>query len=366
MRSRMVLTVLAVLGCLVASAQADVLYQDGFNRNMPDGHGGTVTAPLNTSAPDIRSGTYGSSATATWISGSSAGAWQTSTRSGGYASCPSNGEYDAYLPLQTLPGYVYTVSVNVQQYSGDSGYGDAGRYFVMGFINHTPGDPPTNPPTGQIFSTEGTGYVIEKTGPSAAESFDLGLSGNHTNYVTSGNVTYYPQSDPPMSDLVSHNLKIVLDATGAQWKLAGYLDNAATPFATYSYGTISTSQGVVYANPLANNYVGICETFGGGVTLQNFVVSVTPHPGDANWDGTVNGADLNAVLSNYNQTGATWEQGDFNGDGTVNGADLNAVLSYYNQTYTGNISAAVPEPSVLWLGAAGVAGLIALVRRKRK
>ncbi len=45
--------------------------------------------------------------------------------------------------------------------------------------------------------------------------------------------------------------------------------------------------------------------------------------GDANLDGTVNGADLNTVLSNYNKTGMYWAQGDFNYDGTVNGADLN-------------------------------------------
>jgi hypothetical protein len=65
----------------------------------------------------------------------------------------------------------------------------------------------------------------------------------------------------------------------------------------------------------------------------------TPNlPGDANLDGAVNGADLNAVLSNYNQTFeitgdpfAAWSDGDFNQDGMVNGADLNIVLSHYNQ-----------------------------------
>ena len=34
-------------------------------------------------------------------------------------------------------------------------------------------------------------------------------------------------------------------------------------------------------------------------------VSYAVLPGDANADGTVNGADLNTVLSNYNQTGMT-------------------------------------------------------------
>jgi uncharacterized delta-60 repeat protein len=67
-------------------------------------------------------------------------------------------------------------------------------------------------------------------------------------------------------------------------------------------------------------------------------------PGDANLDGTVNGADLNTVLSNYNQTGMNWSQGDFNGDGAVNGADLNIVLSNYNQS-TGLSAAQVSPPA---------------------
>ena len=75
--------------------------------------------------------------------------------------------------------------------------------------------------------------------------------------------------------------------------------------------------------------------------------------GDANGDGTVNGADLNIVLSNFNGTfsGDAWADGDFNGDGTVNGADLNTVLSHFNQS--AGVGAAVPEPSTLALLAVG-------------
>jgi fibronectin-binding autotransporter adhesin len=83
--------------------------------------------------------------------------------------------------------------------------------------------------------------------------------------------------------------------------------------------------------------------------------------GDADLNGTVNGADLNAVLSNYNQTGysgvAGWKAGDFNGDGAVNGADLNTVLSNYNQSVS--VGAAVPEPATLFLAAVGLLGLLA-------
>ena len=85
--------------------------------------------------------------------------------------------------------------------------------------------------------------------------------------------------------------------------------------------------------------------------------------GDANLDGTVNGGDLNTVLSNFQQTGV-WAQGDFNYDGTVNGADLNMVLSNFQQHVS--VTGAVPEPSSLLLIAAGLAGLLAYAWRKRK
>ena len=86
--------------------------------------------------------------------------------------------------------------------------------------------------------------------------------------------------------------------------------------------------------------------------------------GDTNLDGTVNGNDLNTVLSNFNQTGMTWAQGDFNYDGTVNGTDLNTVLSNFNQHLS--VTGTVPEPSSLVLLAAGLAGLLAYAWRKRK
>ena len=57
-------------------------------------------------------------------------------------------------------------------------------------------------------------------------------------------------------------------------------------------------------------------------------------------------------------------QGDFDGNGTVNGADLTTVLSNYNQHVS--LGAAVPEPSTLLLAAAGLVGLLAYAWRKRK
>ena len=69
------------------------------------------------------------------------------------------------------------------------------------------------------------------------------------------------------------------------------------------------------------------------VDCLGFRVASVLLPGDANCDGTVDGADLNIVLSNFDKTGQTWSEGDFDGNGTVNGADLNVVLSELRPEY---------------------------------
>ena len=88
--------------------------------------------------------------------------------------------------------------------------------------------------------------------------------------------------------------------------------------------------------------------------------------GDANLDGTVNGGDLNIVLSHYNQTGMDWYHGDFNGDGTVNGGDLNIVLANYNQTVDVSVGVAVPEPSTLAMLALGAIAMLAWTGRRKR
>jgi hypothetical protein len=90
----------------------------------------------------------------------------------------------------------------------------------------------------------------------------------------------------------------------------------------------------------------------------------TAFPGDADLNGTVNGADLNIVLSDYNQTFdisggsfTAWPMGDFDQNGLVNGADLNVVLSNYNMTAPG--VAATPEPGMLAMLAIGTLAMLA-------
>lgn len=67
-------------------------------------------------------------------------------------------------------------------------------------------------------------------------------------------------------------------------------------------------------------------------THANTIELMTTLAGDANLDGSVNGADLSRLLGHYNQSaGQVWDGGDFNYDFAVNGADLSKLLGNYNQ-----------------------------------
>jgi hypothetical protein len=120
-----------------------------------------------------------------------------------------------------------------------------------------------------------------------------------------------------------------------------------------------------WSRALTTDEIAAIWNNGAGASIGS-LLTPTYLPGDADRNGTVDGADLNTVLSNYNQsfTVDPWSMGDFDGNGTVDGADLNTVLSNYNQHMAA--SAAVPEPSTLLLAVAGLAALAAYGRRKRK
>ena len=84
---------------------------------------------------------------------------------------------------------------------------------------------------------------------------------------------------------------------------------------------------------------------------------------------------MTLLLNNYNKTGKVWKNGDFNYDGSVNVADLTALLNNYNKSIAGSVAAvaglsigntAVPEPGALALLAAGLPSVLANAWRKRK
>ncbi len=86
--------------------------------------------------------------------------------------------------------------------------------------------------------------------------------------------------------------------------------------------------------------------------------------GDANLDGTVNGADLNAVGQNWLGQPNTWQLGDFNADGIVNAGDLNKIgLNWLAAIPSATSSATVPEPRTFTMSLFGILATLGLRRR---
>ena len=84
------------------------------------------------------------------------------------------------------------------------------------------------------------------------------------------------------------------------------------------------------------------------------------YPGDANFDGCVDGLDYDRWSGHY-ETLAGWTAGDFNGDGAVDGLDYN-LWSLNYQAGCEAAGAGVPEPACTLLLAAGLWA----VRRRRR
>jgi hypothetical protein len=110
----------------------------------------------------------------------------------------------------------------------------------------------------------------------------------------------------------------------------------------------------VHLNSLFPN--GIVEIPYQGGTLA--LPGVTPHPGDFDDDGDVDGADFVIWQTNFPAaSGKTITEGDADWDGDVDGADF--VIWQTNFPYTpGPGASPVPEPGAFWLGATMFAGLL--------
>jgi hypothetical protein len=157
----------------------------------------------------------------------------------------------------------------------------------------------------------------------------------------------------------------------------GWADGTGNTSSTPGAGTVYQSalewseNGSSYFSGVSGSYT----QYGLSVVFAQSGPFVGDIPGDLNGDGTVNGADLAILLSNYGDVGLTapgdYSMGDINGDGSINGADLAILLSNYGDVYTPpgaspsfRGGAPVPEPTTMgFVAVAGAAGM--LIRRRR-
>jgi autotransporter-associated beta strand protein len=205
------------------------------------------------------------------------------------------------------------------------------------------------------------GLAVEKLGPNR-----LILSGANTysglTIVSGGTLELGVNAQAPVlglgaagADIQSPTAKLIFDYVGGS-------DPYSTIHALLNSQIYASGAGV---NPL----VCLDNTTADTVTVEATIA------GDANLDGQVDINDLTVVLTNYNQSvGMSWSTGDFIGDGKVDINDLTIVLTNYNTSVSSSaagssaagVTTAVPEPCMLALLAAGLAGLLAYVWRKRK
>ena len=85
--------------------------------------------------------------------------------------------------------------------------------------------------------------------------------------------------------------------------------------------------------------------------------------GDANLDGTVNAADLNAVALGWQQAVTTWSGGNFTADGIVDSQDLNVLALNWQASAAPRTASVVPEPAGITLAIIVVTPILLINRR---
>ncbi len=277
--------------------------------------------------------------------------------------------YDVYVALSSDPNNPVLFAENAYWRGGDNTEGNpitpgtalnAIGFMAAGAANSNllidniwysedPADFLTNPLvdawTGNIAAYENETLTVEGDlvlSAGATVSFDIATDGindllNVTGTLTAGG-TLEVTLDASISALAEGDTYDILDFA-----------SATGSFATLNLPTLDAGLSWDTSNLLVT---GIIEVIAGGQL-----------DGDLNGDGFVGLADLDIVLTRWNQnvTAGDWTQGDPSGDGFVGLDDLDFVLINWNNGTPPSSNAAIPEPASLAL--LGLGGMALLKRR---
>jgi hypothetical protein len=210
----------------------------------------------------------------------------------------------------------------------------------------------TGPATKINTPTIGTNIDPVLVGSTDFDDYSTTAEGLESRYVVLQDIELLSDGleEPVAGGLFQHHTYYVArDANGNETRIwarsQASVDSLNAHFGTIPAGYFDLPGILLHA---FDRDVPLTGTAGVNYILNPVFVSI---PGDLNMDGFVGIADLNIVLSAWNQevTPGSSPSGDPSGDGFVGIDDLNAVLGHWNTGTPPGSASTTPEPGTLAL-----------------